>query len=63
MDIYKVHFEDGKLKEWAWNHGVKVQVVMNVLDDWSNFYGTFKYVRIRADYLLKSFCQPILILT
>jgi hypothetical protein len=31
VDIYKVDFEDGKWKEWAWNHGVKVQVVMNIL--------------------------------
>jgi hypothetical protein len=132
MDIFKVHFEDGNWKEWAWNHGVKVQVVMNVLcyifrstgawrwftfcghviftvisftnpcssiisntllgeypkdffwrelstvcsvhfyqcvsfkdvlDDWSNFDGTFKYVHIHADYLLKSFHLPVLVLT
>jgi len=31
MDIYEVDFEDGKWKEWAWSHGVKVQVVMHVL--------------------------------
>lgn len=35
----------------------------DILDDWSNFDGTFKYVHIRADYLLKSFHLPVLILT
>jgi hypothetical protein len=55
MDIYEVHFEDGKWKEWAWNHGIKVQVVMNVLCyifkssgawRWFTFYGHFIFTVI-----------------
>jgi hypothetical protein len=45
MDIYKVDLEDGK---WAWNHAVKLQVILKVLYHifrssgawrWFTFYG------------------------